>query len=117
MASVTGGMIDTEFRGPELALAVHNALIIGEEFGKVLPQHGRAHGFSKNKRIIFNKIRLAMIFSSAAVMIVSQGVMRHIRERGPVIPADGLDQPVMECPVLGVPAKQTVQSLIDVIRR
>ena len=84
-------MIDTELRGP-------------------------AHGFSKNKRIIFNKIRLGMIFGDA-VMIVSQGIMRHIRERGPVIPADGFDQPVMECPVLGVPAKQIVQSLINVIRR
>ena len=117
MASVTGGMIDTELRGPELALAVHNALIIREEFGKVLPQHGRAHGFSKNKRIIFNKIRLGMIFGGDPVMILSQGVMRHIRERGPVIPADGLDQPVMKGPVLGVPAKQAVKSLIGVIRR
>lgn len=117
MASVTGGMIDTELRDPELALAVHNALIIGEEFGEVLPQHGRAHGFSKNKRIIFNKIRLGMIFGGDPVMILSQGVMRHIRERGPVIPADGLDQPVVECPVLGVPAKQIIQSLINVIRR
>ena len=83
-------------------------LIIGEEFGKVLPQHGRAHGFSKNKRIIFNKIRLAMIFGGDPIMILSQGVMRHIRERGPVIPADGLDQPVMKRPVFGVPAKQAV---------
>ena len=110
-------MIDTELRGPELALAVHNALIIGEEFGEVLPQHDRAHGFSKNKRIIFNKIRLGMIFGGDPVMILSQGIMRHIRERGPVISADGLDQPVMECPILGVPAKQAVKSLIDVIRR
>lgn len=110
-------MIDTDLRGPELALAVHNALIIGEEFGEGLPQHDRAHGFSKNKRIIFNKIRLGMIFGGDPVMILSQGIMRHIRERGPVIPADGLDQPVMECPILGVPAKQAVKSLIDVIRR
>ena len=28
---------------------VHNALIIGEEFGKVLPQYSRAHGFIENK--------------------------------------------------------------------
>ena len=56
MASVTGGIIDTEFRDPELALTIHNALIIGEEFGEVLPQHGRAHGFSKNKRVIFRKL-------------------------------------------------------------
>ena len=68
-------------------------------------------------RASFNKVRLGMIFGGDPVMILSQGVVRHIRERGPVIPADGLDQPVMKRPVLSVPAKQAVKSLIDVVRR
>ena len=102
---VMGRMIDTELRNPEFTLAVHNALIVGEEFGKVLPQYSRAHGLIKNNRIIFNKICLSMIFGGDPVMILAQGIMRHIRERGPVISADGLNQPVMECLVLGVLAK------------
>ena len=116
MACVTGGMIDTEFRGPEFAPAIHDAFVIGEYFSKVLLQHGRANGLIKNGRVIFNKIRFAVIFGGHAIMISAQGVMHHIRQGRPVIVADSLDQPLMEFAVLGMLAKQVVKSLIDPIR-